>query len=328
MELNGKTLLITGIGGFIGMRTAELALARGMNVKGLQRSPAKAEFARQLGADVITGSITDPEAAKTACAGADIVLNTAAIVREGGSLEEFFEVNVEGAVTVARAAREAGTKAFVHLSSVMVYGFTFADGVTESGPLQGENNPYCQTKIDSEQAVLALNTSPDFGVIVIRPGDVYGPGSTYWVTKPLELMEKGIFILSNNGKGVMNHVYIDNLIEGIFLAIENEAYGEIFNLTDGEKTSWKEYFTKLARLKNLAQPFALPGFLLKILIRVRRLAQRVVGKAPDVFPDSVDFISRPYAYSIEKAQRELGYVPKIGFREGMNRTHAWLNQTQ
>ncbi|MDB9526160.1 NAD-dependent epimerase/dehydratase family protein [Oscillatoria sp. CS-180] len=326
MELNGKTLLITGIGGFIGLRTAELALARGMTVKGLQRSQPKADLARQLGADVIVGCVTDPDAAKAACEGADIVLHTAAIVREGGSLEEFHQVNVDGAVTVAKAARQAGAKTFVHLSSVMVYGFDFPDGVTESGPLRGENNPYCQTKIDSEKAVLALNNPPDYGVTVIRPGDVYGPGSTYWVVKPLELMTKGLFILANNGKGVMNHVYIDNLIEGIFLAIENEAYGEIFNLTDGQSTTWKEYFTQLAKLKNISQPVALPGPLLKLLIRLRSFAQTVVGKSPDVFPDSVDFISRPHTYSIEKAKKQLGYIPKVSFQEGMSRTQVWLNQ--
>jgi len=147
MNFQDKTLLITGIGGFIGLRAAEIALSRGMKVRGLQRSPEKAKAAQKLGAEVIVGSITDPAAAAKACQGVDIVLHTAANAEAGGAMEEFREVNVGGTINMAKAAKDAGVKAFVHLSSVMVYGFNYPKYVTEEGPLCGENNPYCQTKI-------------------------------------------------------------------------------------------------------------------------------------------------------------------------------------
>lgn len=327
MDLKSKNLLITGIGGFIGSRAAELALAQGLNVRGLQRSKDKAQKAQQLGADVIVGNITDHQAAQRACQGMDIVLHTAAIVKEGGTANHFHEVNVKGSIAMAMAAKEAGVKTFVHLSSVMVYGFKFPNGVTEDGPVCGEGNPYCQTKIESEKELWQFNDPPNFGVIIIRPGDVYGPSSPSWVVRPLELMRKKIFVLANGGQGIINHVYIDNLINAIFLAIKKDVYGEAINITDGQATTCKEYFTHLARIGNCSAPFSLPANLLKTFLRIRCLSQSICNQTPDILPESVDFMNRPYSYSIEKAQNLLGYQPEIDLETGMQLTQDWLQTT-
>ncbi len=138
MNLKDKTILITGIGGSIGLRAAQMALSQGMQVRGLQRSENGAKKAKKLGAEVIIGNITDEMAAIQACEGVDIVLHTAAIVKEGGSLKHFREVNVGGTINMSKAAKNAGVKTFVHLSSVMVYGFNFPNRVTEVRPNFGE----------------------------------------------------------------------------------------------------------------------------------------------------------------------------------------------
>jgi nucleoside-diphosphate-sugar epimerase len=209
----------------------------------------------------------------------------------------------------------------------MVYGFNYPDGITEDGPLRGENNPFCQTKIEAEEALLQLHNPPGFGIIIIRPGDVYGPGSISWIVRPLLMMQQKLFALINDGRGVINHVYIDNLIDAIFLAIEKEAQGEIFNITDGHKTSWREYFTRLAEMANLPVPYSLPKDEAKLLLRVREQGQKLFRKKPDLLPETVDFLSRPYAYSIAKAQKMLNFQPKIDLEEGMRRTQEWLQIT-
>ncbi len=327
MDLQGKTLVITGIGGFIGLRAAELARARGMKVRGLDLSPQAAAKAREAGIETVTGSTTDEKAALEACRGGDIVLHTAAIVKEDGSMEEFRRVNVGGTVTMAKAAREAGAKVFVHLSSVMVYGFTYPRNVTELGPRRGENNPYCQTKIESEDAVLALNRPPGFGVIVIRPGDVYGPGSVPWVSRPVSLMKQRRFALIGGGRGTMNHVYVDNLIEGIFLAVEREMYGETFNLTDGAETTFRDYFTRLAKAAGQPAPASVPEFIVRPVARAAARIEKWMGREPRLSEDAVGFVTRPYPYSIEKARRLLGYSPKVGLDEGLERTARWLRES-
>lgn len=317
MTPNNRTILITGIGGFIGLRAAEMALERGFTVRGFQRTYEKAKPAEKLGVEVIIGDITDPVAAAEACKDVDVVLHAAAIVKQSGDLKEFQAVNVTGTITMANAARNAGAKTFVHLSSVMVYGMKYPDGVAEDGPLYDGDNPYCKTKIESEQQILPLNQPPEFGVIVIRPGDVYGPGNCSWTLRPIQMMRDGKFVLVNGGKGVMNHVYVDNLIDGIFLAIERQAYGEIFNLTDGCKTSWKDYYKCLAAIAGINAPMiSMPAFLAKAAAKL----------LTDIPPELIDIGSRPYAYSIQKARHHLGYHPQITLDEGIKRTAEWLRR--
>ena len=330
MNINSKTLLITGIDNFIGLRAAELALERGMKVRGLQTSGNR-KNTNNLDVDLLFGNITDFAIAQKLCQAVDIVFHTEQLAAETGDIKKFREINVGGTMNIAKAAKDAGVKIFVHLSSVLVYGFNYPHQVTESESLCGENNPYCQTKIEAESALLRLNAPPDFNIIIIRAGDVYGPGCIPWVVRPLLLMRQNLFAYANDGKGVSNHLYIDNLIDAIFLAVEKEPSGEIsgeiFNITDGQETSWKEYFTKLAAIENLPAFISLPKDEMKLLLQVRYQGQKLLRKKADILPESLDFITRPYAYSIAKAKTMLGYQPKIDLTEGMRRTHEWLKKT-
>jgi nucleoside-diphosphate-sugar epimerase len=328
MNFKNQTLLITGINEFVGLRAAELAIAQGIKVRGLQTSKEQNKTALNLGIEVITGNITDPNIAQKACQGIDVVLHTEQMAQEAGPINHFREINVNGAVNIAKAAKQAGISTFVHLSSVMVYGFNYLDGVTETDALSNDNNPYCQTKIEAETALLELNNPPDFGIIIIRAGDIYGPGSIPWIVKPILMMRQKLFAYPNDGKGVINHVYIDNLIDGIFLAIEKQTYGEIFNITDGQQTSWKEYFMRLAAMENLPAPLSLPKDEMKLFLKLRAQGQKLFRKKADILPESVDFMTRPYACSIAKAQTLLDYKPIIDLEEGMQRTHEWLQQTE
>jgi nucleoside-diphosphate-sugar epimerase len=324
MLLPGKTLAITGVGGFIGLRAAELARDRGLRVRGLDLSAPAADRARRLGAETLVGDITDPQAMAELCRGAYVVLHTAGVVKEGGPLALFRRVHVEGTLTAATAARAAGVQTFVHLSSVLVYGFRYPDGATEETPRHGENNPYCQTKIESEDALLPLNDPPRFGVIVIRPGEVYGPGSGPWVVRPLDLMRRGRFFLVNGGRGVLNTLYVDNLIDAILLAVERDAWGEIFNVTDGRTVTCREYFDRLTAAAGLRRPWSLPAAVLRPAAYLLAGLQRLLGREQDFSPDAIRFVTRKHAYSIAHARRRLGYEPRVDLDEGMRRTARWL----
>lgn len=319
MKLTDKTLLITGIGSFVGLRATEMAIARGMKVRGLSPSPAKAKAAEALGAEVLVGSVTEWDAIERACQGADIVFHLESAIEASGCLEEFRRVNVGGTVKTALAAQKAGVKTFLHLSSVMVYGFKYPDRATEEAPLRGENNPFCQSKIEAERELLTFNNPPDFGVILIRAGDIYGPGAYTWVLHPVELMAKHKFALVNGGRGIFNHLYLDNLIDAVFLAAEKEAYGEAFNITDGSQTTWMEFFSQLADRAGVHKPLSMPAFAMKT-------AAKTLGKQLGILPEAVDFISRSHSYSIEKARRILGYQPRVSLDLGMAETADWLRE--
>lgn len=331
MNLNNKTILITGTDEFIGSRAAELAVGQGLKVRALQADPfldkTSGESLEKLGVEIIIGSINDPGIATKVCQGVDIVLHTSQLTEEGGDIKKFREINVGGTCNIAQAAKQAKVKTFIHLSSALVYGFNYTHNVAETETLSGDNNPYCQTKIEAEIEILKLNSPPDFGVTIIRAGDVYGPGSVPWIVRPVLMMRQKLFAYPNDGKGVMNHLYVDNLIDAIFLVMAQQPYGEVFNITDGENTSWKEYFTHLAAMEGLPIPMSLPKEEMRLFLKVRNQGQKLFRKKVDILPESVDFMSRPYSYSIAKARSILNYQPKISLEAGMNTTHQWLQTT-
>lgn len=314
---------ITGIGGFIGLRLASRLRERGEEVWGIDQSAEAVRRARDLGfraevADVCPGNDLRPF-----LSGAWTVVHTAAIVREHGDMEEFRRVNVEGSRNVAQAARDAGVRCHVQLSSVMVYGFDYPDQVTEEGPFRGEENPYCQTKIEAEQAVLGLGTDR-FGVIVIRPGDVYGPGCVVWIARPLQSLRRRQLVLPGYGKGKINHVYIDNLIDGILLAIDAEAYGEAFNITDGVASPFRDFYDRLARTARLPRPLAAPTAVTRFLVHGVARLRRWGLTDNDASPETLRMLLRPHTYSIEKARKRLGYTPRVDLEQGFELTRPYI----
>jgi nucleoside-diphosphate-sugar epimerase len=316
-------VFITGVGGFIGLRLAERCVDAGVHVAGIDHDPAAVARARERGVDARLGGLDDGAALRAQMAGFECVVHTAAIVKEGGALDLFREVNVEGSRRTAQAARDAGVRTFVHLSSVMVYGFRFGPGVTEAGPLRGEGNAYCTTKIESEGAVLALN-GPELGVIIIRPGDVYGPGSVPWVARPVDMLRRRRMVLPDGGRGVINHVYVDNLIDGILAAVEARAYGEAFNITDGVATSSAEYFGRLAVLAEASPPLTVPAGVMRAGTYIVAALHKRGLTREDASPDTVSYLLRGHAYSIAKARRRLGYEPQVGLDEGLRRTAPFV----
>lgn len=325
MNIKNTKICITGIGGFIGKRLAEILKERGAIVSGLEIDPNTANKLRDLGYNVITGNTTNRLDLEKFLDNQDFLVHTAAIVKEGGSLEEFREVNVKSSVNLAIKAKEKGLKGMIHLSSVMVYGFEYTENISEDGELRGENNPYCITKIEGERELLKILTK-DFGIIFIRPGDVYGADSKPWVLRPLELMKMGLFSLPDGGSGKMNATYIDNLCQGIILGIEKEAYGEAFNITDGTTITWKDYFGQLAKAGGFSEPLSLPTFIARSLVDVVNLFFSFTGKPSPVSSDGINFILRKNAVSIEKAKRLLGYEPIVSLEEGLRITYDWVRK--
>jgi len=311
------TVAITGIGGFIGLRMAERARALGWAVRGLDLSPAAAQRARALGAEVVVGSVNDASAVSAALQGADWVFHTAAIVEEDGARELYERVNVEGTRTVCTAAIALGVRRLVHLSSVMVYGFDYPPDVDEDGPLDGQGNVYNDTKLASEQVALSFNAADGLGVIVIRPGDVYGDGSLPWLLRPVEMLQRGLFMLPGWGLGVINHVHVDNLIDGVLLALEKDATGEAFTISDGVATPCREFFNTHALLAGRRSVPALPTWAVLGLLKLSQPYWRWRGEKPPASPTATRFLLRRHRYSIAKAERLLGYVPRISLAEGM-----------
>jgi nucleoside-diphosphate-sugar epimerase len=308
---------ITGAAGFIGRALAERARRAGHEVTGLDR--AGGGFATHV------GDINDLDLLHRFCRGLDRVYHTAAIVQESGAWADFFRINVLGADSVALVAREHGVREIVHLSSVMVHGFDFPEGVTEDGPLDPADNPYCATKILSEEALLRHHDPGRFDVYLIRPGDVYGPGSVPWTLRPLAMMKRGRWIHADGDHAILNHVYVDNLLDGIELVLARRASGTPFIITDGVRTTTRAFFGHYERMLGLRPSPNIPRALALPLGALAGRALAALGRPAEVNREAVRYMLRRACYGTGKI-RALGFEPAIDLAEGMARTQRWLER--
>jgi nucleoside-diphosphate-sugar epimerase len=279
------------------------------------------------GPGVIEGSTLRPQEWADALAGVDLVVHTAAIVSTVAPLERAWQVNVLGTSRVLRASVAAGVRRFVFLSRVAVWGDDFPDGVGEDDPPRVQGRSYADTKINGEAVVLAAHAAGLIDATVVRPGDVYGPGSRPWVVLPLELIRRRQLLLPAGGEGIFTPTYVDDLVDGIVLASCLEAgRGQVFTITDGYGVPCREYFGRLAAMVG-GRVRTGPTRPVVGLMAAFGALQRALGQQSELSSNSAGMALRRGTDSIAKAQRMLGYEPAVGLDEGMARTQAWLRES-
>lgn len=311
-----RRVFITGASGFIGRALADRYAAAGAEVRGVD---VRADPA----AGVVAGDVALPGAWQEHAAGCDLVVHTAAVVslRLRGA-DEVWRVNVLGTEHALQAAERAGAERFVHVSSVTVFGMTFPDGVDERYPVRPSGIPYPDTKIASEQVVLQAHLDGRVPVTVVRPGDVYGPRSRAWAVQPVELLRARRFVVPAGGRGIFSPVYVDDLAAGVVAAAGSpEAAGQVFTLSGGMGVTNRDFFGSYATALGVRLPTVPAAVARRAAAVIDRLDRAGTG---DVNPRAVEYLMRSGTYSIAKAQRVLGWEPRVGVEDGMERTLGWL----
>ncbi len=312
-----RRVCITGALGFVGRRLAERHRADGWRVTGVD---VRADPAL----DVVAGDLAAPGDWRRCFEGVDLVIHTAALVGMGDDEPASWRVNCLGTRHVLDAAAHAGVRRLVHLSSIVAFGFDYPDGVDERYPLRPNGVPYVDTKIASEQTVLQAHAAGEVACTIVRPGDVYGPGSHFWTVSPLRAIAAGRLVLPAMGDGHLSPVYIDDLVAGIVLAATApDAAGQVFTLTGGETVTTSSFFGRYARMLGKTSVPVAPT---PLVLALAATVGRVLGEG-DVTPAGVRYIARRGGYSIAKARERLGYRPAVDLDDGMHRVETWARAT-
>ena len=318
-RFEGRKAAVTGAGGFIGNAICRRLVAEGAEVRGLDVNPAAAGRVSAAGAAFVEADVADREALGAALDQANLVVHTAAHVREWGSMDEFVRVNVAGTANVLDAGTEAGADRVVHISSVVVYGYESPLEQDERAFRRTHGNPYIDTKSASDR--LACRR----GAVVIRPGDVYGPSSVPWTLRPVQMARAGQLAVPGRGDGLMLPLYIDDLAEAVVLALDGGKAGEAYTVWDDRaRVTFEEHFNRLARIAGGREARRLPRPVLELAGMATERWAKLRGEPPAFTAGAVTFIDRRGTVSAAKAREELGWEPRVSYEEGMRRTQEWL----
>lgn len=311
--------VITGANGFIGRTLAERLRERGDTVRGV-------DLVADPERGVVAGDVGEPAGWQDVVTAGATVVHTAALVSNLPTLDEAWRVNVLGTRRVLDAAVAGGAGRFVHVSSVRAFSdLGFPDGVTEAHPLRPDGNPYVDTRVASEQVVLQAHAAGELEATIVRPGDVYGPGSRPWTVLPVRMIKARRFLLPAMGRGIFSPVYVDDLVAGLVAAADRpEGVGQVFTLSGGVGVECRDFFGHYYRMLGRRGPVVMPTAAALALATAAERVNRLRGADDETNPTAVRYFCRTGTYSVEKARTLLDHHPRVDLAEGMRRTEAWL----
>ena len=293
------TLAITGATGFVGSRLLAAARAGGHEVRALTRGP------RPPGEGVawIEGALDRPDRLAALAEGADAVVHVAGLIN-APDREAFDAVNVAGTAQMIDAARAAGVRRFIHISSLAAREPGLSD--------------YGASKARSERLVAASGLD----WTIVRPPAVYGPGDreTFELFK---MARRGLVALPPKGR--FSVIHVDDLA-GLILTLVDapETHGETYEPDDGREGGWehRHFARTLSRLfGKRATTVAMPAPVLKGAAQLDRLVRR--GKAK-LTPDRARYFCHPDWVAAAKRRPPASlWTPQVHTPTGLKSTAEW-----
>ena len=318
-------IFVTGATGFTGKALIRRLLDDGHQVIGLDyKEGHKTAELRGWGAELIIGSVTDPQVVRHCMQGVDVVQHLAAAFREMNVPQShYYDVNVTGTRNVLAAASEAKVRKFVYCSTCGVHGNVDDPPGGEDAPIQPADY-YQQTKYEAEPIVLEY-VRRGLKATIIRPAAIYGPGDPERFYLIYRRVAKGWFPMIGSGRTYYHPLYIDNLVDALILAMdESKGNGEAYLIADEEYVAIEDLVRRVGRVMNV--DLKVRRFPVWPVVAAGHVVEKVckpLGINPPIFPRRVDWYRQNRAFRIDKAKRELGYRPAVSLDDGLRRTYEW-----
>lgn len=315
--LDGRRVLVTGAGGFIGSHLVERLARDGADVRAFVRYTSRNQYGwletlpgdLLEKVDIFRGDLENPEAVASAVAGCEIVFHLGALIPIPYSYlhpREFVSSNVVATLNVLEAVRRAETPRLVHTSTSEVYGTASSPAIDELHPLRPQS-PYAATKVAADQLALSYHRSFGVPVVIARPFNTYGPRQSARAVLPTIITQAltGDVLSLGSVSTTRDFVYADDTVAGfVACGTASGIDGEVIHFGTGTDIP---------------------------VGKVVEIVLDLVGRDLPVVTDEERL--RPMNSEVErlladpaKARRLLGWEPQVAFEDGLAVTVDWFRR--
>lgn len=322
-------ILVTGATGFIGSHLVPYLARQGRRIRAAVRDEHAALSPRDV--DIVqVGDLAAGPDWSPALRGVDVVVHLAGrahVVRDRGPDVEnlYHQVNADTTRRLAEAARRAGVRRIVFMSSSKIFGDESPPGRAwrEEDP-PAPDDAYGRSKLAAERALQEVSLRGGIEVVVLRPPVVYGPGVRANIFELFRLVDRGVPLPVGGVHNRRSLVYVRNLVDAIVFAADAAfVAGQVLHVTDGEDVSSQDLVVRIGRaLHRPPRVVPIPAMVLRLVGRTGDLVQQLAGVQVPLNSDNVVRLIGSAALDAGKV-RALGWRPPATLEKGLEETAAW-----
>lgn len=321
-----KSVLVTGATGFLGGALARRLASLGANVTATGRNANMGNALEAVGIRFVRAELNNEVEMIALCKGQDLVFHSGALSSPWGKYQDFYDANVLGTQYIARGCLTHDVARLVHVSTPSLY-FYHNDklDVKETDVLPPKKvNHYAETKFLAEELLKKTRQEEGLRFIAIRPRAIYGVGDNAIFPRLITALRAGRLPIVGNGDNLVDLTYVENVVDALLCCAEaDEAHlGKFYNITNDEPVKLWETIHFICESLNIPAPTRNVPF--SRLFKIAGVLEWVfrtlpLGKEPPLTQYGVGVLGNSQTLNIEAAKRDLGYMPKITTREGIER---------
>lgn len=325
-QLSAK-VLVTGATGFIGRHLVNRLLADNQQLRLFVRREPSGSLRSDPRVEVVLGDLGDPEAVDRAVSGISLIYHVGAAM--SGSAHDFERGTVAGTRNVVESALKHKVARMVYVSSLSVLHAAAArrgGKIREDWPLEphpSKRGAYSQTKLDAEKIVTEAARHRGLNAVILRPGQVFGPGAPVLTPAVARRAGKRLIMLGN-GKVVLPLVYVEDVVDAILCAAQRDvAPGSIFHVVDDAEIDQNEFVRRfLASSNETLTVLRVPRVVVYALACGVQVLSALLGRNAPLSIYRVKSALAPISFNCSAVRDQLGWSPVVGVEAGLARTLA------
>jgi len=319
LEKNEK-FLVTGAPGWLCNQLVEEMCNRKINTRCLVLKGMNTEYLEKLCVEIVYGNVLDYNSLLSATEGIDKVIHAVGIIHPKKA-KTFYQINTQGTKKMLEASSANHVKKFLYISSNSAQGYNTDRHVpmTENGPDRPYTD-YGKSKWKAEQIVKKFQSEKKLQTVILRPCWFYGPNPGPIMIELINHIKKGRPPIFGDGSNLRTMSYIENTVEAILLAINNDrTNGNTYWIGDEKPYKLIDVYNEFAKQLNVKiNPWKIPWSICqlaeKLDIFLGKLGRyhkhlHVCGETGhDIWCDT------------KKAKNDFGYNPQISLPDGVKKT--------